>query len=109
MGVKVTKPAKRLVRTLIAREAASSGRTAATRKTINTTVSSVSIPDKINWVVVKNTGSQIMAFNFGSDGATDFYSLAPNEVSPRIGLGEGVTINARTLSGTTTIECIFWG
>ena len=107
--MKETFPTKRLVRTLVARERAGSGRTAAKRKNITTSGSSVSIPDKINEVVIKNVGANAMAFNFNADRSSDFWSLEPGETSPVIVLGEGVTLNAITPSGTTTMECLFWG
>lgn len=102
--------AKRLVRTLIARERSGSRITKCKREALTTTVSNASIPNRANFVVIKNeaASSGVVAFNFNALPAANRWTLDPGETSPAIGLGDGVTLRMKTQSGTANVQCIFY-
>lgn len=104
------RPAKRLVRTLIARERSGSRITTVRRTALTTSVSIVPIPPKANFLVIKNESGSggVVAFSFNSPPAVNRWELVVGETSPVMGLGNGVELRMKTQTGTADVQLLFY-
>ena len=80
------------------------------RVNVTTTKTNKNLPENIKFAILKNAGSNKMAFNFDDDGANDFFSLEAGEsvISP-IHISSGQKIHYRSIGGDTTLEVVAWG
>lgn len=99
---------KRIVKTLQGIEQISSGVTGVRRSSIPITKVSLSIPNRVNFCVIKNVGSNVVRLNFNNDSANDYWTLVANAQTPVIGLGRNIVVNAISITAASTIEVIYW-
>ena len=77
------------------------------RKSLNTTGDSITLPPRISAVTFRNAGTNDIRIRINATGA-NFWTLKPDELSPKI-LVKGATLDAASVGGVSTLECIFEG
>lgn len=87
----------------------SSGKTRCTRLVIPDVANSFVIPSDVAYVVLKNVGANPVRFNFDTDAASDYFTLAVNAQSPELFISGGKTFNTDGVGGSSTLEIITWG
>ena len=79
---------------------------------IPTVKTTISVPDKVMFAVIRNVGSNKIAFNFNSDSATDYWTLdisPPNDTSPVLNLRDTNQLHFKAIGANSRIEIIGWG
>ena len=72
-------------------------------------VNSFQIPVDVNWVILKNTGSNPIEFKFDDDGADEHYTLNINEKVGPFRVQGGTNFNTNGVGGSSSLEVIAWG
>jgi hypothetical protein len=85
------------------------GLIAARRATATTTKQSIAIPSKYTTFILKNSGSNIIRFNFNLDANDQYFTLAAGATLSPITVNDKTTINFITATGTSVLEAILWG
>jgi len=102
------KPTKRIIKTPSVVSNKPVGTIGVKRYPVPITMTAITIPQKVSGFVIKNVGTERIYFNFG-EGATDYWTLKPDETSPTIPILSSATLQAKAGGTGSTAEVIFWG
>jgi len=86
------------------------GQLSVTRIAVSTTRVTHVVAPLVRFVIIKNSGSNDIELNFGTDTGTNYFTLEKTITFPfTVNVREGVQIHFKTKSGSTEIELITWG
>ena len=86
----------------------SSGSSKTVRKSVTTTIDTISVPDRITSFIAKNAGSNDIVIRINASG-TNYWTLRPNEISPKVAIANSTVIDFKSITGNSILECILEG
>ena len=109
----------------MARETLTSGRAIPTAKAVSrrgkdrlrairkavvaATVRTHTVVGDMDWVILRNDGTNNIKVNFKTDDMTsNYWTIEPQEKTPPIGIFQDVDINYQSVGGASTLEMILW-
>ncbi len=108
--IKINHPSDRAVSPTRQATLKPKGRLAVKSRSVTTAGISISIPDKAEWMILQNQGSNHVKFNFNSDDPSDYGVVEAQTTFPhKIPLADSVIINLKAISGSSTLAAIFGG
>lgn len=73
---------------------------------------SITLPDFARHLIIKNVDGGLtpgeVRFNFAEDAADQYWTVAPGDTSPIIGVRGGEVVNTDGVGQAVTVEAIVW-